>query len=123
EVDRGGLPAGQLDLGLLRGLTQTLERHLVLGQVDAVLRLELLDQPVDDPLVPVVTTEVVVAGGGADLDDAVADVEQRDVEGTATEVEDQDGLLLLALVEAVGERGRGGLVDDAQDVEAGDLAR
>src|SRR5699024_12573410 len=49
EVDRGGLPAGQLDLGLLRGLTQTLERHLVLGQVDAVLRLELLDQPVDDP--------------------------------------------------------------------------
>jgi hypothetical protein len=29
---------------------------------------------------------------------------------------------LVALVQAVGQRGRGGLVDDAQDVEAGDLA-
>ena len=122
QVDRGGLARGQFDLGLLGGLTQTLERHLVLGQVDAVLRLELVDQPVDDPLVPVVATEVVVTGGRADLDDAVADVEQGDVEGAATEVEDQDGLLLVTLVEAVGQGGRGGLVDDAQDVEAGDLA-
>jgi hypothetical protein len=65
---------------------------------------------------------VVVARGGADLDDAVADLEQRDVERAAAEVEDQDGLFLAALVEAVGQRGRGGLVDDAQHVEAGDLA-
>jgi hypothetical protein len=72
--------------------------------------------------VPVVAAELVVAGGRLDLDDAVADLEQRDVEGAAAEVEDQDGLLLLALVEAVGQRGGGRLVDDAQDVQAGDLA-
>ena len=84
--------------------------------------LELVDQPVDDAVVPVVATEVVVTGGGPDLDDAVADLEQRDVEGAATEVEHQDGLFLLALVQAVGQGRRGGLVDDAQHVEAGDLA-
>ena len=56
-----------------------------------------------------------------DLEDAVGDVEQRDVEGAATEVEDEDELVLLALVEAVGQGRRGGLVDDAQHVEAGDL--
>ncbi|EON32595.1 NAD-specific glutamate dehydrogenase [Gordonia terrae C-6] len=122
QVDRGALRARELDLGLLGGLTQTLQGHLVLGQVDAVLALELLHEPVDDALIPVVTTEVVVTGGRADLDDAVADLEQRDVEGTATEVEDQDGLFLLALVEAVGQGGRGRLVDDAEHVEAGDLA-
>src|SRR5690606_1483811 len=103
QVDRGRLRGGLLDLGLLGSLTQTLHSHLVLGQVDAVLCLELVDEPVDDALVPVVATEVVVAGGRADLDDAVADLEEGDVEGAATEVEDQDGLLLLALVEAVGE--------------------
>lgn len=62
--------------------------------------LELLDQVVDDALVPVVTTEVVVAVGRLDLDDTVADLQQRDVEGTATEVEDQDGLVVL--LQAVG---------------------
>ena len=84
-------------------------------------RPDSLDQPVDDLLVPVVATEVVVAAGGLDLDDALADLEQGHVERAATEVEDEDRLVLLALVQAVRQRGRGGLVDDAQDVEARDL--
>ena len=54
-------------------------------------------------------------------EDAVGDFEHRDVERTAAEVEDAD-LLLLLLVEAVGQRRRGRLVDDARDFEAGDLA-
>ena len=83
--------------------------------------LELLDQVVDDPLVPVVAAEVVVAGGRLDLDDALADLEQGHVERAAAEVEDEDGLVVLALVEPVRQRGRGGLVDDAEHVEARDL--
>ena len=63
-----------------------------------------------------------VAAGRFDLDDAFANLEQRHVEGASAEVENEDRLLLLALVEAVGERGRGGLVDDAQHVQAGDRA-
>jgi len=72
-------------------------------------------------VVPVVAAEVGVAVGAAHLEDAVAELEDRDVEGAAAEVIDGD-LLVLLLVEAVGERGRGGLVDDAQDLKAGDLA-
>ena len=112
---------GELDLRLLRRLLQALERHAVLAQVDALGLLELGDEPVDDALVEVVAAEVRVAVGGLDLDDALADLEDRDVEGAAAEVVDRDGLVLL-LVEAVGQRRRGGLVDDAQDVEPGDLA-
>ena len=122
QVDRRGLAGAQLDLGLLGRLAQTLHGHLVLGQVDAAAGLELVDQPFDDPVVPVVATEVVVTGGGTHLDDTLADLEQRHVERAATEVEDQDGLFLLALVQAVGQRCGGRLVDDAQHVHAGDLA-
>ena len=86
------------------------------------LFLNWRDQPVDDALVPVVATEAVVALGRLHLEDAVGDLQQRDVEGAAAEVEDQDGLLDVALVEAVGERSSGGLVDDAVDDEACDLA-
>ena len=79
------------------------------------------DQPVDDALVPVVATEVRVAGGRLHLEHALAEVEDRHVERAATEVEHEDGLVVV-LVEPVGQRGRGGLVDDAQHLEAGDLA-
>ena len=92
------------------------------AQVDALGLLELGDQPVDDRLVEVVAAEVVVARGGLDLEHAVADLEHRHVERAAAEVEDEDRLVGVLLVEPVGQRGRGRLVDDALDVEAGDLA-
>src|SRR5690606_21927686 len=86
--------------------------------------LETGHQLVDDALVPVVTTQVVVAAGGLYLDEAVtvllADVEQGHVEGAAAEVEDEDRLVLL-LVETVRQGGGGGLVDDSKHVQAGDL--
>ena len=75
---------------------------------------------VDDAAVEVVAAEMAVAGRGAHLDDAVADVEDAHVEGAAAEVEDEDGLVAL-LVQPVGQRGGRRLVDDAQHVETGDL--
>ena len=75
---------------------------------------------VDEPAIEVVAAEVGVTRGGADLDDAVADVEDADVERAAAEVEHEHGLVRL-LVEPVGQ-GRGGrLVDDAQHLQPGDL--
>ena len=127
ERDRGLLGGAEFLLGLLGRLAQALDGGLVLGQVDALGVLDLLDEEVDDALVPVVAAEAVVAGGGAHLNGrelvlVLAHLEQRDVERSATEVEDEDELVFLALVEAVRESGRGGLVDDAQHVEARDLA-
>ena len=75
---------------------------------------------VDDLVVPVVATELGVARGGLDLEDALADVEDGDVEGPAAEVEDEDGLVGVLLVEAVGQRGGRRLVDDAEHLEPGD---
>ncbi len=122
QVDVGLLQRRQLDLRLLPGLLEALHGHLVGREVDAVRVLELAHQPVDDALVPVVAAEVGVARGRLHLEHALAEVEDRHVERAAAEVEDEDGLVVV-LVEAVGERGRGGLVDDAQHLEAGDLAR
>ena len=114
-------PSREGDLGLLGRRLQALDRHRVLGQVDALVLLELGEQPVDDHLVDVVATEVGVAVGRLDLDHAFADLEDRDVEGAAAEVVDRD-LLVGLLVQAVGQGRRGGLVDQAPDLEAGDPA-
>jgi hypothetical protein len=66
---------------------------------------------------------VHVAVGALDLEDAVADLEDGHVERAATEVEHEDRLVGALLVEAVGQGCRGRLVDDAEHLEAGDLAR
>ena len=121
QVDVGGLRAGQLLLGLLSGLFQTLHGHLVAGEVDALFGLELADHPVHDLLVEVIAAQVGVAVGGQNLDDAVADVDDGDIEGTAAQVVDHD-LLLGLIVQAVGQGCRCGLVDNTLDFEACDLA-
>src|SRR4026208_43422 len=82
-----------------------------------------LPPPGADRLVAVVAAAVVVAVRRLHLEDAVAELEHRDVEGPAAQVEDEDHLVGCLLVEAVGERSGGRLVDDPQHVEAGDLAR
>ena len=70
QVDRRLGDLRQLDLGLLGGFLQPLHGHAVVRQVDAVVVLERLHQPVHDPLVPVVAAEVRVAVRGLHLEDA-----------------------------------------------------
>ena len=111
----------QVLLGLLGGLLEPLQGHLVLAQVDPLLLLELVGDVVDQRLVPVVAAQVGVAVGREHLEDAVADVEDRDVERAAAQVEDGD-LLVLLLLQPVGQRRGGRLVDDPRDLQAGDLA-
>jgi len=94
QVDLGLLPTTEFDLGLLGGVLEPLEGlSVVVAEVDTVFVLELVGEPVDDGLVPVVPTEVVVTVGRDDLVDAAAEIENRDVEGTATEVVDENGLV------------------------------
>src|SRR6266568_4669650 len=74
---------------------------------------------VDQAAVEIISAEMGVTGGRAHLDHPVTDVEDADVECPAAEIEDHDSLAVL-LIQAVGERGGGRLVDDAQDFEPGD---
>jgi hypothetical protein len=81
--------------------------------------LELLREVVDEPVVKVLTAQVGVTGG--DLTSMV----RRDtlIEGSSSEIEDEDVTLAHdLLVETVGDGGSGRLVDDSQDIHAGDGA-
>ena len=113
--------AGQLDLGLLGGLLQTLHSHLIAGEVDAVGALELRHQVLHDALVEVIAAQAVITGGGQDLDNAVVNFQNGHIEGAAAQVVDHD-LLGLLLIHAVGQGRGGGLVDDTLDLQASDLA-
>src|SRR5690606_32357771 len=93
-----------------------------LPQVDAVFLLELVGEVGDQPHVEVLAAEERVTVRRLHLEDAIPDLEDRDIERTAAEVVNSDGLAVLLLVETVGERCRSRLVDDAQHLKTGDLA-
>ena len=120
QIDVGGRCGGQLDLCLLCGFLQSLHCHLVAGQVNALCLLELGGHPVNDPLVKVIATQVVVAGSCQNLCNPVAHVDDGYIEGTAAQVEYHD-LLLIFLVDAVGQSRSSRLVDDSLDGQPCDL--
>ena len=121
KVDVGGCRAGQLLLCLLCSFLHSLKSHLVAGEVDALFCLELTDDPVDDPLVEVIAAQACIAVGGQNFDDAVADLDDGNIECTAAQVIDHD-LLLFLVVQAVSQCCSCGLVDDSLYFKAGDLA-
>ena len=129
QVDVGLRGRTQFLLGLFAGFLQTLQRHRVLAQVDPLLFLELVGHVVDQDFVEVVTTQVRIATGADHFEDGHvtvlafgrSDFQDRDVERTATQVEDGD-LLVGLLAQSVGQRGRRRLVDDPSHFQPGDLA-
>lgn len=120
KVDVGGERRGQLDLSLLSGLTDTLDGHAVVGEVNALLLLELLDEVADEGDIEILTTEVSVTVGGLDLKDTVLNLKNGDIESTTTKIVDSNDAVLL-LLQTVSKSGRSGLVDDTEDVQTRDL--
>ena len=107
------------DLGVDDGFAELLDDFGVGADVGAEVAADVVEGDGGEEEVDVVSTEMSIPAGGDDFEDAVVELEDGDVEGAAAEVVDGDDAVFL-LVEAVGEGGGGGLVDEAEDVEAGD---
>ena len=83
---------------------------------------ELLNHPVDDSLVPIVTTEVRVAVGALYFKHSIANFEHAHVERSAAQVENQNGFVFAALIKSVRKCSGGWFVNDAQYFEPGNLS-
>lgn len=89
------------------------------GSTNLMLALELVDEVVDQAVVEILTTQVSVTGSRLDLEDTLLNGQERDIEGTTTEIEDEDVALTLdLLVKTVGDGSGSRLVDDSENVEA-----
>jgi hypothetical protein len=100
QVDLGLRGGAELDLRLLGGFLQPLQRELVAAQIDALGLLEFVGQIADQTHVEVFAAQERVAVRRLHFEHAVADLEDRHVEGAAAEVVHGDQAL-LGLVEAV----------------------
>ena len=91
------------------------------AQILGARRLDarLVEAPAEQPVIEVVATEGGVAVGREHLEHASRQPQDRDVEGAPTEIIDRVDAL-GGIVEAVGDRSRGGFVEQPQHVEPGE---
>ena len=120
KVDLSLERRGQLNLGLLGSLTDTLDSHAVVREVKARLLLEGLDDVADEVDVKVLTTKVGVTVGRLNLENTLLDLQNGDIEGTTTKIVDGDNTVSL-LLQTVGKSGSSGLVDDTENIETSNL--
>lgn len=86
-----------------------------------MLSLEFINKVVNKTVIEVLTTQVSVASGSLDLEDTLLNGQEGNIESTTTKIEDQDVTLALGLlVKTVGNGSGSRLVDDTEDVQAGD---
>ena len=121
KVDVGRCGRRKFLLSLLSCLFQSLKSHSVVGQVNAFLALEILQHVVCDRVVKVIAAEVAVAVNCENFDDAVADIDDRNIECAAAKVIDHD-LLIYFVVKAVSQSCCCRLVDDTLYFKTCDLA-
>jgi hypothetical protein len=120
KVDLGVGGGRQLGLGLLNGLSDSLDGHSVTREVNAVVLLELVNKVSDKNDIEILTTKVSVTVGRLDLEDTLLDLENGDIESTSTKIEDGNNLVVV-LLKTVSESGGGRLVDNSQNVQANNL--
>ncbi len=125
ETKSGRFGFGKAVLHVDERFAQLLREFAVRREVDfIVLKNQFVDESLQK-IVDVVATEVRVAVGGKNLEDIAFgrgnELEDGNVEGAAAEIVDGYSATLL-FVESIGEGGGGGLVDEAENVEAGDFA-
>jgi hypothetical protein len=113
---------GQRTLGTLASSAETAESTGITRDILAAGLLgELLLEVIEQVRVEVLATEMCVTSSSLDGEDTTLDVKKGDIESTTTEIVDEDVPLLLGLsgAETVGDSGGSRLVNDTEDVEAG----
>ncbi len=95
-------------------------------QVNAIFFLEFIGQILNQTQIEIFSTEkrIPVSREYFKLMLSVdfGNLNDRNIEGAATEVVNRNGAIALRLVHSVGKRSRRRLVDDSLDLEACDLA-
>mmetsp|Transcript_3353 Transcript_3353/g.5965 ORF Transcript_3353/g.5965 Transcript_3353/m.5965 type:complete len:199 (+) Transcript_3353:419-1015(+) len=99
-------------------------RHRRHHNLDNLLAALLLQQPMSHGSIEVRPTQLLIAIAPEDVNvPPLANVQQADIQRPAPEIVHHDVVHVVPLVQSVRERGRGGLLEDARDLETRQLER
>ena len=95
QLDAGGLIVRERDLGFDDGFADGLDGFGIAAEIDTQVAGDVVQRDGDKEVVDVVAAEVGVATGCDDFEDALVQLEDGDVEGSAAEVVDCDDAVFL----------------------------
>ena len=121
QIDRSFHLGRQFDLGFFSGFFESLQSHWIFANVDAFFLAEFLADKINEALIEIIATEMSVSIGCKHFEDAIADIENGNVECPAAEIKDGD-TRILALFQAVGECRSGWFVDDSLDFKSSNFS-
>ena len=121
KVDVGGSCAGKLFFRFLCRFLQSLHCHLIAGQVNAFLSLEFADHPVNHFIVKIIAAKTGIAVCSKNLDYAVADFDDGNIEGTAAQVIYHD-FLFFFVIKSISKCCCRRLIDNTFYIQARNLA-
>mmetsp|Transcript_113992 Transcript_113992/g.157989 ORF Transcript_113992/g.157989 Transcript_113992/m.157989 type:complete len:497 (+) Transcript_113992:667-2157(+) len=111
----------KLDLGLLGSLSNSLDGTLIGADVHTTgLNLEFSSKELLEFHIEIFTTESSITVSGLNLKDTTADFEDRDIEGTTTEIVNGNDLT-VSLIKTESEGSGSRLVDDSLNIKVGNL--
>ena len=120
KVDVRRCNARKLNLSLFRCFLKSLHSHLIAAKINSTRLFELINDPVHNSLVKVVAAEVVVTCRCKNLLNAVAHLDDGNIECTAAEVINHN-LLVVFLINTVSKSCGCRLVDDSLNLKAGNV--
>ena len=74
----------------------------------------------DDPLVEILASQMSISSCRQNLENAIVDSEEGYVESSSSQVVNNDLAFITSLVQSVRNRGRSGLIDYTENIEASD---
>mmetsp|Transcript_7182 Transcript_7182/g.16844 ORF Transcript_7182/g.16844 Transcript_7182/m.16844 type:complete len:179 (-) Transcript_7182:2538-3074(-) len=108
---------GQGTLDPLHLLAKLLESSRILGNVDPLRLLHLLDKVLHDPLVKVLPSQMCISMGSQDFKRTIINVQEGDIKRSATQIKYKHVLVIHILVHAICNRCSCRFVDDPLDRE------
>ena len=117
KVDIGFHGTGEFCLGLFSALFQALKGHFVTSQINALVLFKFISQVIDNSQIEILSAQMGVTIGGFDLEDPLADFQNRNVEGTAAQIKNRN-LSITLFFHAKGQRSRSGLIDNPLNIQS-----
>merc|ERR1712064_250111 len=85
----------------------------------SIFSLEVQQTMFNQSVIEILSTQMSVTGGGLNFKNAIFNSQDRNIEGSSSQIEDQNIFLSFFFIQPVCDSGGGGLIDDTSDVEAG----